>query len=66
MTAMQFKKGDRVIGNEKNPTYNGRFGIVAYVNGEQYWVRFDDTGKSEGGLHGFWLEPFAVDIKKAA
>ncbi len=52
ITAMEFKKGDRVIGNNKSPTYSGRFGTVEYVNGEEYWVKFDDTGEFEGGLHG--------------
>jgi hypothetical protein len=66
MTAKHFKKEDRVMGNQKNPIYKDRTGTVAYMNGDQYWVRFDDTGKCEGGLHGFWLEPLTIFKRMAA
>lgn len=59
----EFKKGDRVIGNHKNPTFNGRIGTVTYVSGTDHWVKFDDNGTVEGGIHGWYLEPLAAEAR---
>jgi hypothetical protein len=60
----EFKKGDRVVGNDKNPTFNGRIGTVSYVSGTDYWVKFDDNETAEGGIHGWYLEPLAAGVRR--
>jgi len=59
-----FRKGDRVIGNDKNPTFNGRTGTVSYVSGGDYWVKFDDSDRVEGGIHGWYFEPMAAETRR--
>lgn len=60
----EFKKGDRVVGNDKNPTFNGRIGTVSYVSGTDHWVKFDGSEAVEGGIHAWYLEPLAAEARR--
>ena len=66
MPTYEFKKGDRVTGNHRNPTFEGRTGTVTYVSGNQYWVKFDDGDTIEPGLYSWWLEPVAEGVRTKA
>ena len=56
MTPKKFKPGDRVIGNERNTSIQGRTGVVRYESGGLHWIKFDDTGEYSTGLYAWWLE----------
>lgn len=54
MATRKFSMGDRVIGNEKKASFNGRKGtIVQYESQSQYWVKFDDGLKE--CAYSWWL-----------
>ncbi len=64
MTMKKFKAGDRVIGNERNTTIQGRTGVVKYESGGMYWVVFEDTGEYSTGLYPWWLDPAPAKTNK--
>ena len=57
MTQQQFRVGDRVRVNDRNTTYAGCTGVVKYVSGGQYWVKFDDSDRLVPALYSWWLDP---------
>lgn len=62
MTPRTFKRGDRVIGNSRNTSIQGRRGTVHYVSGGLYWVIFDDTNEmSQQGFNPWWLDPLPAE-----
>ena len=64
MTMKKFKPGDRVVGNERNTSIQGRAGVVRYDSGGMYWIKFEDTGEYYTGLYPWWLEPAPAKAKK--
>ncbi len=56
-TARDFKKGDRVVGNDRNSNLKGRRATIEYVSGGMCWVKFDDTDAVAGGLYPWLFDP---------
>ena len=57
MAEGDYKKGDRVIVNERAKLEQGRKGTVGYVSGGQHWVHFDgDDARHQVGFFSWWLD----------